>query len=190
MSDPFTGMLDGYDEVEPSQGMSGDPLDTGWYPLMIEKVLGTDVSKKGAPTSRVQLKVTEGEFEGRRAFVTVVLGAASYDKEDRERGAVDMAKANKTIQGQMKGFLRALGVTTGQMVGEGKDMVFGFYNVGSWDGRTFVGKIRKRAAEGNYPESNQLDAYHNNDDEKRGLAWWRAQSTSAKSSAAPQAQSL
>jgi hypothetical protein len=170
--------------------MAGDPLETGWYPLMVEKVLGTDVSKKGAPTSRVQLKVVEGECEGRRAFVTVVLGAASYDKEDQKRSAVELAKANKTIQGQMKGFIGALGVTTGQPTGTGKDMVFGFYNVGSWEGRTFVGKIRKRAAEGPYPESNQLDAYHNNDDEKRGLAWWRAQSGGASASAAPQAQAL
>jgi len=189
MSDPFANMLDGYDEVEPSQGMSGDPLDTGWYPLMVEKVLGTDVSQKGAPTSRVQLKVTEGEYEGRRAFVTVVMGAAMYDKEGKQRTAVELAKANKTIQGQMKGFLKAIGVSTGQPGGTGKDMVFGFYNVPLWEGRTFVGKIRKRAAEGAYPESNQLDAYHSNDDEKRGLSWWRQEQGGAKSSA-PQAQSL
>jgi hypothetical protein len=190
VADAFDSMLAGYDEVEASQGYSGDPVPTGWYALKLEKVLSAELSKNGIPMVRMQILITEGQRANQRAFVGMTLSASEKDKNGAQRTKQEIDDANRKIMAQMKGFLGALGVSTAAPAGSGAQKVFNFYNVTAWEGRDFIGKISLRAKTEKYEASNQLNAYYNIKDEKHGLDWLRAQgetsgTVSATSTAAP-----
>ena len=191
MSDAYDQMLTGYDEVEASHGMSGDPLPTGWYALQVEKILDSSPAKNsGVPMVRMQLFITDkhpdAAMHGRRAWVSVALGASQQDKNKVQRSQAEYEKATKQVQSSSKGLLSAMGVNTAAPMGSGAEKGFNFYNVAAWTGREFIGKIALRPATKEYSESNQLQAHHNLDDPKRGLEWLRAQAaTGATESKSP-----
>jgi hypothetical protein len=177
MSDPVLDMLDGYDDVEASSGMSGDPLPTGWYLLTVEKLLDMAASKAGVPMARLQLNVDEGEHAKQKAFVSIALGPKATNKDGSNRSPEEFDKAKKSVQAQAKGLLKAIAVETAQPLGEGLEKVFSFYNVQAWEGRQFVGKIQLRIdRSGQYDPQNALQAYHHIDDAKKGVAWLRSRS--------------
>lgn len=169
----YTDLFTGYDDVEESHGFDGDPLPTDWYYLLVEKVLDVAQSNKGAITARIQVGVQEGPKANAKAFVSIVLAPAAEDKNGAQRNDVEMRKANSNIQAQMKGFLRALGVTTGQPLGNSLvDKAHSFYNVNAWEGSSFIAKVSRRE-NAQYGASNQLSSYYSLSDEKRGLDWYR-----------------
>lgn len=175
----FSMMYDGFDDVEPSYGFSDEPLPSGWYPLVVEKVLDKSLSRNGSPTARIQLLVKEGGCEGKRTFANIIMGPAETgrDKDGNEikRSPEEMQKTAATIKGQMSGFLRALGVTTGQPQGAGDQAVYNFFNVDSWQGREFMGFVKLMPATPRFPNpSNRLQGYRSLEDEKHGLSAWRA----------------
>lgn len=173
MSDFYSDLSRYYDEAEGSSGFGGDPLPTGWYYLKIEKVLETGLSKNGVPQARLQLQVVEGPCQDQRAFVSLSLGAKETNDDGSNRSKEELDKANKNIVNMIKGFMKAVDVTTGAPVGPFPENVFNFYSVPSWEGRAFVGKIKLQPAKGQYDASNRLNAYHNINDEDKGLAWLR-----------------
>ena len=173
MSD-YSHMMEGFDEVEASHGFSDEQLPSGWYPLKVEKVLSTDLSRNGSPQARLQLLVTEGSAEGKRTFANISMGPAKVDRDGAARSDDDLKKTAKTIQGQMRGFLDALGLTTGQPVGDGEEAVYSFFSVGSWAGREFMGYVKLLPAKGQWPASNRLQSYQSLQDEKKGIDAWRA----------------
>lgn len=187
MSDAYDQMLTGYDDVEPTYGFSGEPLPTGWYALRVEKILDSAPSRKsGVPMVRVQLLITDKHPDtnmvGKRAWVSIVLGASTLDKNDVKRSQAEYDKATKQVQSTSKGLLSAMGVSTAAPMGSGAEKVFNFYNVAAWEGREFIGKIGLRPANKQYDESNQLQAHHALDDAKRGLEWLKAQTATSTTS--------
>jgi hypothetical protein len=180
MSD-YGYMTEGYDDVDESHGFSDEPLPSGWYPLRVEKVLSSALSKNGSPSVRLQVQVTEGALQDKRAFVGLNLGPALVDAKGTQRSEKELKDIAKTIQGQMKGFLSSLGVTTGPPVGEKDEAVYSFFNVGSWTGKEFMGFIKLMPAKGDWSASNRLNGYRSIGDEKQGLDAWRAKQSGAAS---------
>lgn len=177
MSDFYDDFYEGYDQVEASQGLTSEPLPTDFYALKIEKVLGKEESRNKVPQVRLQLLVTEGPLAGRRAFVRQSLGASRVDGDGKEKTASEYAQHRATMQAQMKGLLKAIGVQQGAPVGDGAAKAFNFFAVDQWEGREFVGKIRlqeEREYKGKtYDASNQLQNFYPLDDPKRGIGWLR-----------------
>ncbi len=171
-------MFEGYDDIEETHGFDTDPLPTNWYHLMIEKVLGTEATKNGAVQARCQVIVESGELKGKRAFVNILLGPSSVNKDGTARSDVERQKAAGSIMGQMKGFMKSIGCNTGAPTGDGDvDKAASFYNVGTWDTRQFIGNVKYRPAQGKWGASNQLNGYHGLEDEKKGLEWLNNQSS-------------
>lgn len=180
MIDDFASMIDGYDQVEPSAGLSNEPLEAGWYALEVAEVLERSTTKNGVPQARVRLKVTEGPSKGRNAFVRLYMGASRVSRKDGNelaRTDAEYEKARASVQAQMKGFMRALQLTTGAPVGEGVEKVFSFYNLDAWAGTNFVGRITLQAGGANavtgqeYQAQNNLAEFHPMNDAKKGYAW-------------------
>jgi hypothetical protein len=183
MSDPFDAMLEGYDDVEESSGFDGDPLPTGWYPLKIAKVYETSTTTNGAVRTRCGVSVLEGPHEGKVGFFTLNMSPSRVDKNGAARTQEEIKAAAGSIQAQLKGFLSALGLSTGQPVGEGDRKIANFFNVGSWEGREFIGKMQYVPAKGQWSAQNNLNAYYSMGHDDKGIDWWR--SNHAGNSAAP-----
>lgn len=172
MADMYDEMTSGYDEVEASQGRTGEPLPNGWYFLKVAKVLETGKSRDyGIPYARVQVQVTRGLEEGRVAFLSMSMGVKPVDSKGNTRDAAAMKKSNDTQKGIMKMWMKAIKVDTATPVGEDEHKVLSFYNVGAWEGREFIGKLKSRPATDQFPASNQLDAARPLDDVEHGEAF-------------------
>ena len=174
MSDPYEAMMEGYDDVEESSGFDGDPLPTGWYPLRIQKVYETSTTKNGAVRTRCGVSVIEGPCEGKIGFFTMNMSPSRVAKDGSARDVGEIRSAATSIQSQLKGFLSALGLSTGQPVGEGDKKIASFFSVGSWEGREFIGKIQFVPASGQWSAQNNLSAYYSMGHEDKGMDWWRA----------------
>jgi hypothetical protein len=172
----FTDVMQGYDEVTPTQGLVSEPLAKGWYWLKA-KVMNKDLTKSGLPRVRFMfhaLDLDTGEpLKGKVAFIDWYLGASKTtgrDPDKKDRTPEEYAKALSSVQGQCKGlFEKAMKVPKGAPTGEGADQVFNFFNVDAANDRDLVAEVTVDA-EGR----NGLRSYHPVDDEKRGLAWLRA----------------
>lgn len=177
----YSYMHEGYENQEASHGFSDELLPSGWYPLEVENILEKSLSKKGSPSARIQLRVTEGKYENKRTFTNMTLGPAKYDKDGAERTKSDLQNLASTIQGQMRGFLQSLGATTGAPVGDADQAIYNFFNVDGWKGRQFMGFVKLIPAKGEWNAQNRLQGYRNLADDKKGIESWRAaQSNGAK----------
>lgn len=173
-------MLDGYDDVQATAGMSNDPLEPGWYALEVAEIQGKDVTKNGVPSVRLRLKVFDGPHKGRNAFVKLFLGASKVttkDGNEMARTQEEYDKARTSVQGQMKGFLKAIEVTSGPAMGEGAEKVYSFYNVDNWVNQQFVGRITLQSGRVNaktgeeYAPQNNLAEYYPMSDPKKGFGF-------------------
>lgn len=176
----MTDMFEGFDDVEPSYGFTPNPLPTGWYPVLLEKVLDTQTSQKGSLSARLQLLVTEGPHKDQRTFMSLTMTPALLDKENTQKSDVDIQKAKKVIQGMMGGFLKSINVTTGHPAGaSAEEKNLSFFNIGSWEGNQFMANVKLRPANGTWEASNMIRSYKNLEDEKDGIAAWREKSGEA-----------
>ena len=172
----FLDVMQGYDDVTPTQGLVSEPLAKGWYWLKAE-VMNKDVTKSGLPRVRFMFRALDldtGEpMKGKIAFVDWYLAASKTvgrDEEKRDRTPEEYRKSLNSVQAQCKGlFEKAMKVPKGAPTGEGADQVFNFFNVDACDGRDFVAEVLV-----DKDGRNGLRSYHPVDDEKHGLAWLRA----------------
>lgn len=164
-----------FDDVEPSYGFSDEPLPTGWYPVKVEKIHNISTTKGGAHQVRMQLQVLHGDCANKRAFVSMNMSAAETNHNGTNRSAEELKNVSRSIQGQMSGFLKSIGVTTGAPVGESdSDKLASFFSVSEWEGKELMAYVKLRPAKGQYSASNMLNSYKHIDDPKKGLAAWLA----------------
>jgi hypothetical protein len=176
-------MFDNYDQLDESHGFEGEPLPTGWYGLEIEKIHAKDRSERGAMMVRYQARVYAGPAKlvdgNARCFLMRLLKAKEVNNDETRRTDAEIAAADNNIKAQMRGFMSSLGVPTATPTGaDDLSKVCNFYNVDSWVGKQFVGKV-KFVPEGQYPAKNDLSSFHNVGDEKRGIAFVHEQAAKA-----------
>lgn len=188
MADMYDEMTQGYDEVEASQGRTGEPLPSGWYFARVAKVLEVGKSRDfGIPYARVQVQVTRGLEEGRVAFLSLSMGVKPVDSKGNKRDDAAMKKANATQMSIMKMWMKAIKVPTAAAVGDGEHKVLSFYNVQAWEGSSeFGAKLKLRPATEQFGASNQLDSAKPLEDPEHGEAFitkWQADKVARKSTA-------
>jgi hypothetical protein len=193
MGDYFSHMSEGFDDVEPSFGFGGEPLPTGWYPVEVETLLDASLSNGGAPQARLQLKVFEGERANQRAFVTVTMGPSVLGRDGSQRTEEEIAKAAASLKGQMSGFLKSIGVTTGPA--EGHDVMTkakNFFNTGSWTGKQLMARLKHvpENVQRGWNARNELAGFRSLDDEKQGISAWRAKQDASGNSGSMEAQTI
>lgn len=166
-----------YEKVEASQGFTNEPMKKGQYPLVV-KAVETSTHDEGYPVARLQLQVTQGPTKGRVVFKTFYFGANKvkgiYENNQKTGEVVrteeEYEKAAKGAIGAVKGFLKAIELTTGTPTGDTEnEAILSFYRVSEWQGRTFMGNV---GIDRNRPDQNSLDGYHSNNDPKVGLNNW------------------
>jgi len=175
LTDFYDEVLSGWDDVEPSSGLSSEPVPVGYYAAKIEKVLEKKESSNGVPVVRMQLQITRGKYARRAVFVDMSLSASPVDRDGNKRSTEAFKKANDNVQGMAKGFIRTLNVAKAPAIGEGSAKIFNFYNVDAWEGREFVAKLSiqpEREYNGKtYGPRNQLANFYPMNDAKHGIAY-------------------
>ena len=183
-NDGALGLYDDIDDVEPSFGFTGEPMPSGWYPLRVEKLLEVQQRTTGTVQARLQLLTLEGEMKDKRAFVSLTLAPSKQNPDESQRTLEEVKKAAGNIRSQMAGFLKSLGVTTGHPAGSNDaEKASGFWNTREWETREFMGYVKLMPATEKWNASNRLNGYAPIEDEKKGLAQWRAKQTTAATGA-------
>lgn len=166
---------EGYGEAEESQGYVNEPLAKGRYPLRVDRLVSVSQREGKAPSASMLLRVNEGPMAERTALVTLYLDASPtqwVDGEEVKRSQEERQKAQRGVQGRMKGFLKALGAPERNPVTASPEnpaeFLSEFYGLDNLAGKTFVGEIT--VSQGKY---NNLANFHPNNHEKYGLAAWR-----------------
>ena len=161
-----------------SQGeWGGDVLPPGKYPLKIASAQG-NVTKNGVPLGRMRVVVTEGPYKDKGTFVDLYLGASgssrTKDGQEYNRTSEQFKEAAQNAVNKANGFLKALRVhkvPTPNVERSRPEFTYEYFNVASWEGREFMGRVI--VDKGSDTPRNSLMAFASMDDPKNGVATWR-----------------